>query len=113
MSYDDVTLFAVDLGNPSESVIGQGLAYPKGKPVFNAFKIIIPPRLLGTLIRQSAIHTLLFGSGLAFCLRRQYVKRVLAFPLICEWRSWMLNPLAINEGSFEGAFTVTRKTHRK
>ncbi len=43
LGHKDITATAIELGNPSESVIGQGLAYPKGKPVFKAVKIIIPP----------------------------------------------------------------------
>ena len=43
VAYENVTATAIDLGNPSADVIGQALAYAKGKPVFKAFKITIPP----------------------------------------------------------------------
>lgn len=40
---EDITVSAVDMGDPSTTVIGQPLAYPKGRPVMKAFKITIPP----------------------------------------------------------------------
>ena len=40
---EGITVSAIDMGDPSETVIGQPLPYPKGKPVMKAFKITIPP----------------------------------------------------------------------
>ena len=42
VDYENVTAEVIALPSPSSSVIGQALAYPKGKPVFSAFKITIP-----------------------------------------------------------------------
>ena len=38
-----VTAQAIDMGDPSKTVIGQALAYPRGKPVMKAYRITIPP----------------------------------------------------------------------
>jgi quercetin dioxygenase-like cupin family protein len=40
---NDITVSAIDIGDPSKTVIGQRLGYPKGRPVMKAFKITIPP----------------------------------------------------------------------
>lgn len=40
---DAIAVSAIDLGDPSTTVIGQPLSYPKGKPVMKAYKITIPP----------------------------------------------------------------------
>ena len=37
-----ITAEAIDMGDPSKTVIGQALTYPRGKPVMKAFKITIP-----------------------------------------------------------------------
>ena len=42
-SSGEIAVTAIDLGDPSESVIGQALAYPQGKPAFKALKVTIPP----------------------------------------------------------------------
>ena len=39
---EGITAAAIDLGDPSKTVVGQALAYPKGKPIFKVFKITIP-----------------------------------------------------------------------
>ncbi|MFP6731167.1 MAG: cupin domain-containing protein [Alphaproteobacteria bacterium] len=49
-----ITVTVIDLGNPSESVIGQGLSNPAGEPVFKALKIIIPPGTTSSLHQHEA-----------------------------------------------------------
>jgi quercetin dioxygenase-like cupin family protein len=39
----DVTAEPIEMGDPSQTVIGQPLVYPKGKPVMKAYKITIQP----------------------------------------------------------------------
>ncbi|HSR56286.1 MAG TPA: cupin domain-containing protein [Alphaproteobacteria bacterium] len=43
LSTDQVTAEPIDMGDPSETVIGQPLSYPKGNPVVKAYRITIPP----------------------------------------------------------------------
>lgn len=42
LAVDKVTAEPIEMGDPSKTVIGQNLSYPKGKPVMKAYKIIIP-----------------------------------------------------------------------
>lgn len=39
----DIIAEPIEMGDPSKTVIGQPLAYPKGKPVVKAYKITIQP----------------------------------------------------------------------
>ena len=39
---DKIKVEPIDMGDPSKTVIGQALTYPKGTPVMKAYKIIIP-----------------------------------------------------------------------
>ena len=39
---DRITAKPIDMGDPSKTVIGQPLSYPKGTPVMKAYKIFIP-----------------------------------------------------------------------
>jgi quercetin dioxygenase-like cupin family protein len=42
MAYKNITVTAIDLGNPSADVVGRALSYPTGKPIMKAYKITIP-----------------------------------------------------------------------
>ena len=42
VAYENVTATVIPFPSPSADVIGRAQAYPKGKPVFEAFKITIP-----------------------------------------------------------------------
>ncbi|MDH3241189.1 MAG: cupin domain-containing protein [Alphaproteobacteria bacterium] len=42
MATDQIKAEPIEMGDPSKTVIGQALSYPKGTPVMKAYRIMIP-----------------------------------------------------------------------